>query len=85
MPFYHYINKDNKDKFVFLLHGLGSSKDDWLKPRSDEKLVDSLVALGYDVIIPDAKFHGERSYEFNLVVHFTDQFLICAGFAFRDR
>ena len=65
VPFFHYINKDNKNKFVFLLHGIGGSKDGWLKPRSDGKLVDSLVTLGYDVIIPDARYHGERSYEFN--------------------
>lgn len=71
VPFYHYINKDNKDKFVFLLHGIGSSKDDWLKPRADGKLVDSLVTLGYDVIIPDAKYHGERSYEFNFRPAYT--------------
>ncbi len=65
VPFYHFINKDNKAKFVFLLHGIGSSKNEWFKPASDEKLLDSLIALGYDVIVPDAKYHGERSYELN--------------------
>jgi len=65
VPFYHYINIENRNKFVFILHGLNGSKDNWLRPMSDGKLVDSLVTLGYNVIIPDAKFHGERSYEFN--------------------
>ena len=71
VPLFHFIDKDNKNKFVFLLHGIGSSKDDWLRPRSDGKLVDSLVSLGYDVIIPDAKYHGERSYEFNFRPAYT--------------
>ncbi|MFC3881290.1 alpha/beta hydrolase [Algoriphagus namhaensis] len=65
VPFYHYINSENTNKFVLLLHGLGGSKENWVKPTSDGKLVDSLVSLGYNVIIPDAKYHGERSYEFN--------------------
>ncbi|WP_242094246.1 alpha/beta hydrolase [Aestuariivivens sediminicola] len=65
VPFFHYINKDNKNRFVFVLNGIGSSKDDWRTPNADGNLVDSLVNLGYDVIIPDARYHGERSYEYN--------------------
>ncbi len=61
VPFYHYINKLNTGKFVILLHGLNGSKDDWKK----SELLDSLLSTGYNVIIPDAKFHGERSYELN--------------------
>ena len=66
IPFYHYINIHNKNRFIILLHGLGSSKDKWVSPRPGRaSLVDSLVSHGYNVIIPDARFHGERSYEFN--------------------
>ena len=72
IPFYHYINqRSNKGNYVFLLHGLGDSKDDWVYPsepylewsRNTRAIKDSLVDLGYNLIIPDAKFHGERSYE----------------------
>ncbi|RFN57790.1 alpha/beta fold hydrolase [Marixanthomonas ophiurae] len=69
VPFYVIrpgINKTNK--FVFLLHGLTGSKENWINPTSSlstkyVKLKDSLVSIGYNVIIPDAKYHGERSYE----------------------
>ncbi len=59
-----------KNNFVFLLHGATSSKDSWIYPMSSYsknyiKLKDSLLSLGYSVIIPDAKYHGERSYESN--------------------
>lgn len=72
IPFYHYVNKRKvKNKYVFLLHGLGDSKEDWVSPsepylawsRNTTSIKDSLLTLGYNVIIPDAKFHGERSYE----------------------
>lgn len=72
IPFYHYINKRNKNgNYVILLHGLGDSKEDWVYPsepylewsRNTRAIKDSLVSLGYNLIIPDAKFHGERSYE----------------------
>lgn len=74
IPFYHYINKRNKEKrYIFLLHGLGDSKDDWVYPsepyldwsRNITSIKDSLLTLGYNLIIPDAKFHGERNYELN--------------------
>jgi len=69
VPFYFIkpeINKTNK--FVFLLHGLTGSKENWVNPTSSlstkyVKLKDSLVSIGYIVIIPDATYHGERSYE----------------------
>lgn len=65
IPFYHYINLKNKNKFVIILHGLGGSKDNWVQREAGMSLIDSLVVLGYNVILPDAKFHGERSYELN--------------------
>ena len=69
VPFYVIkpeINKTNK--FVILLHGITGSKENWVNPTSSlskkyVKLKDSLVSIGYNVIIPDAKYHGERSYE----------------------
>lgn len=74
MPFYHFINKrNNKKNYIILLHGLGGSKNDWMRPSKpylewSENLTaikDSLISLGYSLIIPDAKYHGERSYELN--------------------
>lgn len=71
IPFYVIKPKDLKEiKFVILLHGITQSKDDWINPITNYskkyiKLKDSLLALGYSVIIPDAKYHGERSYEAN--------------------
>jgi dienelactone hydrolase len=72
IPFYYYTNKRNKEnKYVFLLHGLGDSKEDWVYPsepyldwsRNTTSIKDSLLTLGYNILIPDAKYHGERSYE----------------------
>lgn len=74
IPFYHFINKRSKSKkYTILLHGLGGSKNDWMYPSKpylewSENLTsikDSLISLGYSLIIPDAKYHGERSYELN--------------------
>lgn len=74
IPFYHFINtsSDHK-KYVILLHGIGGSKKDWVNPsepylnwsRDLTAIKDSLITLGYNIIIPDAKFHGERNYELN--------------------
>ena len=33
VPFYHYINKENKNKFVFVLHGLNGSKENWVRMK----------------------------------------------------
>lgn len=69
VPFYYITPKNEEDdKFVILLHGLTGSKDGWIYPMTSlsEKYIslkDSLLALGYTIIIPDAKYHGERSYE----------------------
>ncbi len=68
VPFFAIQPNNPTNKFVILLHGLGSSKDGWIYPISDLSkkyisLKDSLLRMGYSVIIPDAKFHGERSYE----------------------
>jgi len=72
IPFYHYRNerKENAPN-IFLLHGLGDSKDCWVHPsepyldwsKNTTAIKDSLISLGYNILIPDAKFHGERSYE----------------------
>lgn len=72
IPFYHFINKRNKTKnYIILLHGLDGSKKDWMHPSKPylewsenlKSIKDSLISLGYSLIIPDAKYHGERSYE----------------------
>jgi dienelactone hydrolase len=66
VPFYHFVNTGNTSKYVILIHGIGRSKEDWVNPHiSFNQLRDSLFELGYNIIIPDAKFHGERSYELN--------------------
>jgi len=73
IPFYLIEPIDKKeDSFVILLHGINYSKDDWINPTSNRKysnryvgLKDTLLTLGYSLIIPDAKYHGERSYEAN--------------------
>jgi len=63
-PFYYYRNNKKSDKHLVLLHGLGGSKYDWSHPASRmKKLIDSLLILEYNIIIPDAKYHGERSFE----------------------
>ncbi|NNL15157.1 MAG: hypothetical protein HKO81_00775 [Flavobacteriaceae bacterium] len=72
IPFYHYTNSRKKHpKYLILLHGLGDSKKDWVFPsepylewgRNLTSMKDSLLTLGYSLVIPDAKYHGERSYE----------------------
>ena len=68
VPFYHIKPKNSNNQHVILLHGLTGSKDNWIYPMTSlsekyVKLKDSLVKLGFNVIIPDAKYHGERSYE----------------------
>ncbi|MCA0153508.1 alpha/beta hydrolase family protein [Winogradskyella vincentii] len=72
IPFYHYINKrKSKVNYAILLHGLGDSKESWVYPSEPylewsqnlTSIKDSLLTLGYSLIIPDAKFHGERNYE----------------------
>ena len=72
IPFYHYVNKQKENApYVFLLHGLGDSKECWVNPsepyldwsRNTTAIKNELLSLGYNILIPDAKFHGERSYE----------------------
>lgn len=74
VPFYHFNNKKNtNERYMILLHGLGSSKEDWVYPsmpyfqwtKNLTEIKDSLLVLGFNIIIPDAKYHGERSYELN--------------------
>ena len=74
VPFYHFVNSRKKiPSYVILMHGLSDSKEDWVYPsepyldwgRNLTRIKDSLITLGYSLIIPDAKFHGERSYELN--------------------
>jgi dienelactone hydrolase len=77
IPFYSIRPKDNKqDKYVILLHGITGSKENWINPTENlskkyVKLKDSLLTLGYSVIIPDAKYHGERSYQGNFASPLT--------------
>lgn len=77
IPFYIIKLKDKKeDKFVILLHGITGNKDNWVNPTNSlsekyVKLKDSLLTFGYSVIIPDAKYHGERSYEANFASPLT--------------
>jgi dienelactone hydrolase len=77
VPFY-FIRPKNRmeDKFVILLHGITWSKENWIKTTTNisekaVKLKDSLLSLGYSVIIPDAKYHGERSYQGNFASPLT--------------
>ena len=71
VPFFILQPKEPANRFVLLLHGLGDSKDGWITQRDSELsrnyilLKDSLLQLGYSVIIPDSKYHGERSFESN--------------------
>ena len=74
IPFYHYANnRRGKERYVILLHGLGGNKDYWVKPsmpyfqytKNLTAIKDSLLQEGFNVVITDAKFHGERSYELN--------------------
>jgi alpha-beta hydrolase superfamily lysophospholipase len=63
-PFYYYRNNENLDKHVVLLHGLGGSKNNWTHPASrGMELIDSLMAMEYNIIVTDAKYHGERTFE----------------------
>ncbi|MGB5821139.1 MAG: alpha/beta fold hydrolase [Saonia sp.] len=77
IPFYVIRPKDKKEgKYIILLHGIAGSKDNWVNPVSSlskkyVKLKDSLLSIGYNVIIPDAKYHGERSYEANFTSPIT--------------
>lgn len=77
IPFYRIKPKKGmEDKYVILLHGLTGNKDNWVNPTTSlsekyVKLKDSLLTLGYSVIIPDAKYHGERSYEANFASPLT--------------
>lgn len=73
-PFYHFINDRNSDNsYVILLHGLGGSKEYWVNPslpylqytKNLTAIKDSLLDLGFNLVIPDAKYHGERTYELN--------------------
>ena len=61
---------------MLLLHGLTGNKDNWVNPTTSlskkyVQLKDSLLSLGYSVIIPDAKYHGERSYQGNFASPLT--------------
>ena len=74
IPFYHFINKrDSENRYAVLIHGLGGNKDYWVNPSMPylqyttnlTAIKDSLILHGFSLVIPDAKFHGERSYELN--------------------
>ena len=72
VPFYYFTNSRKENPgYIILLHGLGDNKEDWVYPsepwldwsRNTTAIKDSLLSLGYNILIPDAKFHGERSHE----------------------
>jgi len=71
IPFYLIrSSKASGNKYVILQHGMGGSKDNWLYTKGEltkkyKQIKDSLLFLGYNLIIPDAKYHGERTYEAN--------------------
>lgn len=74
IPFYHFVNNRNSDNsYVILLHGLTGNKEYWVNPslpylqytKNLTAIKDSLLDLGFNVVIPDAKHHGERSHELN--------------------
>lgn len=77
VPFYYYQNTGEKAKhLILLLHGLGGSKEDFIFGGSEyqDKLVrlkDTLLNLGYSLAIPDAAYHGERSYELDFRPAYT--------------
>ncbi len=68
-PFYLIQPENNpKNRFVILLHGAGGTKDSWIRASSSlssryVRLKDSLLSLGFAVVIPEYKYYGERSYE----------------------
>lgn len=64
VPFYYYKNQRNTiQQYAILLHGLGSSKESWVYPsepyyqwtKNLTAIKDSLLVLGFNIIIPDAK------------------------------
>ena len=74
IPFYHFLNERNTENaYVILMHGLGGNKNYWINPsmpylqytKNLTAIKDSLLQLGFNLVIIDAKFHGERSYELN--------------------
>ncbi|WP_298537666.1 dienelactone hydrolase family protein [uncultured Algibacter sp.] len=67
VPFYLITPKKQKNnKYIFILHGGTSSKEDLIYPTNNLSILkDSLLLKGYSIIIPDAKYHGERSYQGN--------------------
>lgn len=86
IPFYHYQNDRNSDNsYVILLHGLGGTKEYWVSPslpylqytKNLTAIKDSLLGLGFNLVIMDAKYHGERSYELN----FRDAGTLPPGFS----
>jgi dienelactone hydrolase len=68
-PFYLIQPQKNpENRFVILLHGAGGTKDSWRRASGSlttkyVRLKDSLLSLGFAVIIPEYKYYGERSYE----------------------
>ncbi|WP_375324270.1 alpha/beta hydrolase family protein [Flagellimonas sp. GZD32] len=72
--FYHFITKKNfENRYAILMHGLGGNKDYWVNPslpylqytQNLTSIKDSLLQMGFNIVVIDAKYHGERSYELN--------------------
>ncbi|NNL92665.1 MAG: hypothetical protein HKO66_10560 [Saprospiraceae bacterium] len=72
-PFYLVQPENNpKNRFVIILHGGGSTKDSWIHASRSlstkyVRLKDSLLSLGFAVVIPEYKYYGERSYEIDFI------------------
>ena len=67
-PFLHFRQKAaNEIRYVILLHEIDGSKNNWNESEAripmHSTLRDSLLNLGFNLLIPDLKFHGERASE----------------------
>ena len=67
-PFLHFRQKAaNEIRYVILLHEIDGSKNNWNESEAripmHSTLRDSLLNLGFNLLIPDLKFHGERAAE----------------------
>lgn len=57
---------------ILAAHGMGGSKDRWLEPGPDRaNTTQALLLAGFAVLILDAPYHGERTYEIDFESIFT--------------
>jgi dienelactone hydrolase len=49
---------------ILVAHGMGGSKEGWSEPGSDRaSMIQELLSAGFVVLILDAPYHGERTFE----------------------